>query len=150
MLLAARLPRVLVSALLLSFVQLTASNAQDVEPLKFFRNYAGLHEDQITAIRNGKAVATIVDSRTPDEVFVFGSVYVRSTPEKYLQLASDPEQLRKLPNYLALQTFSDPPRLSDLEGFTLEPGDVKQLKNCEPAGATFNCPPRRWTRLNSL
>jgi hypothetical protein len=129
MLIAARLPRVLVSALLLSFVQPVA-NAQDVEPLKFFRNYVGLHEDQITAIRNGKAVATIVDSRTPDEVFVFGSVYVRSTPEKYLQLASDPEQLRKLPNYLALQTFSDPPRLSDLEGFTLEPGDVKQLKNC--------------------
>ena len=131
---------VLVSALLLSFVQLTASNAQDVQAFKFFRNYVGLHEDQITAIRNGKAVATIVDSRTPDEVFVFGSVYVRSTPEKYLQLASDPEQLRKLPNYLALQTFSDPPLLSDLEGFTLEPGDIKQLKNCEPGRCDVQLP----------
>jgi hypothetical protein len=36
-----------------------------------------------------KAVAKVVESRTPDEVFVFGSVYVQSTPEKYLKLASD-------------------------------------------------------------
>jgi hypothetical protein len=28
--------------------------------------------------------------------------------------------LRKLPSYLAIHSFSDPPQLSDLEGFTLE------------------------------
>jgi len=121
---AARLSRVLISALLLFFVQLTASNAEDVEPFKFFRNYVGLHEDQINAIRNGKAVAKIVESRTPDEVFVFGSVYVRSTPQEYLKLASDIAELCKLPNYLALRKFSDPPQLSDLEGFTLEPEEI--------------------------
>jgi len=42
--------------LLLSFVHLPASNAQNVEPFKFFRDYVGLKDDQITAIRNGKAV----------------------------------------------------------------------------------------------
>jgi len=56
---------------LLSLVQLPASNAQNVEPFKFFRDYVGLKEDQIAAIRNGKAVAKVVESRTPDEVFVF-------------------------------------------------------------------------------
>jgi hypothetical protein len=139
MLIAARLPRVLISALLLSFVQ-PVCNAQDVEPLKFFRNYVGLHEDQITAIRNGKAVAKIVESRTPDEVFVFGSVYLRSTPQEYLKLASDIGELRKLPNYLALRKFSDPPQLSDLEGFTLEAEDIKQLKSCEPGHCDVQLP----------
>jgi len=52
-----------------------------------------------------------VESRTPDEVFVFGSVYVRSTPEKYLKLASDMDELRKLPSYLAIRKFNDPPQL---------------------------------------
>ena len=139
MLIAVRLPGLLLSALLLSFVQ-PVSNAQDVEPFKFFRNYVGLHEDQITAIRNGKAVAKIVESSTPDEVFVFGSIYVQSTPEKYLKLASDPEELRKLPNYLALRKFSDPPQFSDLEGFTLEPEDIKELKNCEPGHCEVQLP----------
>ena len=135
-----RFPRVLLAALLLSFVQAPASNAQDVEPFKFFRNYVGLHEDEITAIRNGKAVAKIVESTTSDEVFVFGSVYVQSTPEKYLKLASDPEELRKLPNYLALRKFSDPPQLSDFEGFTLEADDIKQLKDCEPGRCDVQLP----------
>jgi hypothetical protein len=127
-------------ALLLLFVQLPVSNAQDVEPFKFFRDYVGLHEDQIADIRNGKAVAKIVESRTPDEVFVFGSVYVNSTPDKYLKLASDLEELRKLPNYLAVRQFSNPPQLSDLDGFTLEADDIKQLKNCEPGRCNVQLP----------
>ncbi len=140
MLTGIRFPRALLAALLLSLVQPSASNAQTVEPFKFFRDYIGLKEDQIAAIRNGKAVAKIVESRTPDEVFVFGSVYVRSTPEEYLKLASDIAELRKLPTYLAIRKFSDPPQLSDLEGFTLEPEDIKQLKNCEPGHCEVQLP----------
>src|SRR6185437_6468279 len=79
--------KTILAALLL--VQLPASNAQNAEPFKFFRDYVGLKEDQIAAIRNGKAIAKVIESRTPDEVFVFGSAYVQSTPEKYLKLASD-------------------------------------------------------------
>lgn len=46
---------------------------------------------------------------------MFGVVYVRSTPEEYLKLASDIEALKKLLHYLAIRKFSDPPQLSDLE-----------------------------------
>jgi hypothetical protein len=126
--------------LLLPLVHLPASNAQDVEPFKFFRDYVGLKKDQIAAIRNGKALAKVVESRTPDEVFVFGSVYVQSTPEKYLELASDIDALRKLPSYLAIRKFSDPPQPSDLDGFTLEADDIKQLKNCEPGKCDVQLP----------
>jgi len=121
-------------------VQIPASKAQGIEPFNFFRNYAGLKEDQIAAIRNGKAIAKVIESRTPDEVFIFGSVYVRSTPDKYLKIASDIAELRKLPNYLAIRKFSDPPQLSDLEGFTLEADVVKQLKHCEPGKCDVQLP----------
>jgi hypothetical protein len=101
------------------------------EPYGFFREFVGLSEDQIGAIRLGKPVAKVIDSRIPDEVFVFGSVYVEASPEKYLELASDVDALRKLPGYLAIQSFSDPPQLSDLEGFALERQDIDELKNCK-------------------
>jgi len=133
-------PRAFLALILLSCVQLPASSAQSVEPLKFFRDYVGLKEDQIAAIRNGKAVAKVIESRTPDEVFVFGSVYVQSTPEKYLKLAADMDELRKLPSYLAIRKFSDPPQLSDLDGFTLEADDIKQLKHCEPGKCDVQLP----------
>ena len=101
------------------------------EPYKFFREFAGLNEGQIAAIRSGKALAKVVESPTPDEVYVFGSVYVEATPESYLKLASDIDALRKLPSYLAIQSFSDPPQLSDLEDFTLTEQDITELKNCK-------------------
>jgi hypothetical protein len=135
-----RFPKLFPALLLLSLVQLPAANAQDIEPFKFFRDYVGLKEDQIAAIRNGKAVAKVVESPTPDEVFVFGSVYAQSTPEKYLKLASDIDALRKLPSYLAIRKFSDPPQLSDLDGFTLEADDIKQLKNCKPGECDVQLP----------
>ena len=135
-----RFSGVFLALLLLTLVHLPASSAQDVEPLKFFRDYVELKDDQIAAIRNGKAVAKVVESRTPDEVFVFGAVYVQSTPEKYLKLASDIDALRKLPSYLAIRKFSAPPQLSDLDGFTLEADDIKQLKNCEPGKCDLQLP----------
>lgn len=107
---------------------------------QFFREYIGLNNDQITEIRGGKAVARILESRTPDEVFVFGAVYVRSTPEDYLRLASDVDSLRKLPNYLEIQKFSDPPRLLDLDALTLEPDDIQQLKTCKPGHCEVQLP----------
>jgi hypothetical protein len=101
-----------------------AAMSQDAEPFKFFRQYVGLREDPIAAVRTGKEITKILDSRTPDEVFVFGAVYVQSTPEKYLKFASDIDALRKLPSYLAIEKFSDPPEPSDLDGFTLETQDI--------------------------
>lgn len=120
-----------VSLLLLLSTTKAVGTGLAVEPYKFFHEYIGLNDGQIQTIRNGKALAKILESRTPDEVFVFGSVYVKSTPENYLKFASDIDALRKVPSYLAIQKFSDPPQLSDLNGFVLTEEDVKQLKDCK-------------------
>ena len=51
------------------------------EPYKFFREFAGLNEEQIAAIRSGKPIAKVIESPTPDEVYVFGSVYAGDSRE---------------------------------------------------------------------
>src|SRR5580693_5648069 len=109
-------------------------------PDNFFHEFVGLNDDQIREIREGKAIAKILDSPTADQVFVFGSVYVNSTPELYLKFASDLEALRKLPSYIALRKFSDPPQLSDLTGFTMDEKDFDQLKNCKPSHCEVQLP----------
>jgi len=107
---------------------------------EFFKKYIGLSSDQIRAIRSGQSVAKILDSPTADEVFVFGAVYVRSTPEEYLKLASDIEALKKLPNYLAIRKFSDPPQLSDFDGLSLEEEDFKDLQKCREGKCEIQLP----------
>ena len=110
---------------------------------EFFKTYVGLSDDQIRDIRSGKALAKTIDSPTADEVFVFGGVYVRSTPEAFLKMASDIDALKKLPNYLAIRKFSDPPQLSDLDGFSMEDDDVKSLQKCREGNCEVQLPTGR-------
>jgi hypothetical protein len=118
------------------------TDAQDTspEPYKFFHDYIGLNDDQIRNIGQGKAVAKILDAPSADQVFVFGAVYINSTPESYLKFALDIDALRKLPNYLEIRKFSNPAQLSDLEGFTLDEADIKDLKNCKPGHCEVQLP----------
>jgi hypothetical protein len=116
------------------------SNEKREKLTEFFKTYVGLNDDQIRDIRSGKALAKTIDSPTADEVFVFGAVYVRSTPEQYLKLASDIDALKKLPNYLAIRKFSNPPQLSDLDGFSLEEDDLKALQKCREGKCEVQLP----------
>lgn len=102
------------------------------EPHTFFREQIGLTGDQITLIDRGKAVALALPTRTPAEIFIFGAVYVNAFPDEYLKHARRLDRLRKLPDYIGIGEFSNPPVLEDLEGFTLEPDDIRNLRNCRP------------------
>ncbi len=102
----------------------------------YFKQYIGLNDDQIVAIRNGEAVTKNLQSRTSDEIFVFGTVFIKAAPQDYLNFSRDFDRLRKLPGYLAIGEFSNPPQLSDLKGFTFTSEDIEALKQCK----TGDCP----------
>jgi len=137
-----RLATVVLLALLLSPAIGSGIPSADrlAEPDTFFHEFVGLNDDQIREIRGGKAIAKVLDSPTADQVFVFGSVYINSAPELYLRFASDIDALRKLPSYIAVRKFSDPPQLSDLTDFTMDEQDFKQLKNCKPSHCEVQLP----------
>jgi len=116
----------------------TGEPAAEVE--KFFREFVGLTDDQVRDVRGGRAVAKVLESRTPDEVFVFGAVYIHAAPERYLSLASDIDALRKLPSFIALREFSNPPQIADLDGFVLDEKDLDELKHCRPAHCEVQLP----------
>jgi hypothetical protein len=106
----------------------------------FFLKDIGLSQDQVTAIENGQPVAKTMQSRVPAEVFLVGAVYIHAAPESYVKFAHDFERLRKVPSYLALGVFSNPPQLSDLKGFTLESDDIDALKDCKPGDCLIQMP----------
>jgi hypothetical protein len=115
-------------------------SAQDPRLLKFFQDSVDLTPDQIAAIRSGQPVAKALPSRKPAEVFLFGAVYIHATPESYMKFAQDFDRLRKLPNYLALGVFSNPPQASDLKNFSFDDDDIKALKNCKPGECLIQMP----------
>lgn len=107
---------------------------------RFFRQSVGLTQNQISEIRRGHAVAKALRSRTLDEVFLFGAVYIHAQPEAYVAYAHDVDRLRRLPDYLALGVFSNPPRLTDLKGFSLDSEDIQALKRCKPGDCLIQAP----------
>ena len=133
----------MVSIVLLVYIctQILPTAAQSSPELqKFFQQSIGLSQDQIAAIRSGQPVVKALPSRTPAEVFLFGAIYIYATPESYVQFARDFDRLRKLPNYEAVGVISDPPQLSDFEGFSFNADDVKELKNCKPGDCQLQMP----------
>ena len=120
--------------------RLNVSAQESPDPGKYFSQNIGLSQSQIAAIRNGQPVTKALPSRTPDEVFLFGAVYIHAAPEKYVQFAHDYNRLRKLPSNLALGVFSNPPTLADLKSFTFDNDDIKALKDCKPGNCLIQIP----------
>ena len=112
----------------------------NAELLTYLQQDAKLSPDQIAALGKGQAVAKNLESRQADEVFLFGVIYVNATPDSYVKAAYDFDRLRKLPNYLGLEKFSNPPQLSDLKDFKFDSQDIKDLKDCKPDHCNIQIP----------
>jgi hypothetical protein len=125
---------------LIAIAALPCASQSNPDLQTFFRQNIGLSQDQIAAIRSGQPVAKTMPSRTPAEVFLVGAVYIHAAPESYLTFARDFDRLRKLPSYLALGVFSNPPQLSDLKDFSFDSDDIQALQNCKPGDCLIQMP----------
>jgi hypothetical protein len=132
----------LMTGLSLPVLSQTRSELQD-----YFKNSVGLSQEQIADIGGGEAVSKVMKSRTPDEIFVWGAVYVKASPESYIQFARDFDRLAKLPEFLAIRKFSNPPQVADLEGFTFDADDIKALKECKPSHCDVQLPAQAMEHL---
>jgi hypothetical protein len=106
----------------------------------FFEQDIGLTQDQIGDILHGIPVVKILPVRTSTEVFLFGAVYIHAAPESYPRLVLKVDNLRRLPNFLALGVFQQPPRLADLNGFSLDSDDLSDLRKCRPGDCVIQLP----------
>ncbi len=107
---------------------------------EFLRQNIRLSGDQIMAIQKGEAVTKALPSRTPAEVFLFGAIHINAAPERYFEFNRDFDRLRKLPNYLALGVLGNPPKLSELAGFSFDKDDVQALRTCKPGDCPIQMP----------
>ena len=135
-----RIFQVAVLTLLLTTRALSGLSQTSSELKNFLSQKIGLSQDQIVTIQHGKPFAKNVQPRSPAEIFVLGVIYVNAAPESYVKFAADFDRLRKYPEYLAINKFSDPPQLSDLQGFGLGRDDIKALKDCKPEHCAVQMP----------
>lgn len=112
----------------------------DSELKTYLSQKMGLSQDQIASIRGGQPFAQTLESRTPAEIYVFGVVYINAAPESYVKFAGDFNRLRQVPGYLGIKGLSEPPQLSDLQGFAFGSDDVQGLKDCKAGDCVVQLP----------
>lgn len=133
--------------LLAAFSCAITGYAQSAEEVRAFLQKRALFTPaEIARVDAGQAFAKLLPAPSPDYIYVFGAVYVKSTPEQYLRYAGDAEFLRKLPQYLALGRFGSTPERDELRGFDLEPDDIKELRSCKPGKCEVQLPDTGFTQ----
>jgi hypothetical protein len=133
--------------LLLLALSLIASRADSTGPQTAHRSppssiftALGLTSDQVASVDAGRAVAKVLSWGGPSEVYVFGAVHVDGSPTTYLQAARDVGRLKGAPGYLGVGELRHDATVNDLSALTLEPDDVKALKNCREGSCDVQLP----------
>jgi len=123
--------------------------ASSASPEEFLREKLQLSPEQITDVQNGKAVAKILSSSKPSDIYVFGAVYIHAKPDAYLQFMQDMHRLKTVSGYLGVGAFSTPPTLEDMAGLTIDHADVEDLKNCRPGSCEVQLPEESMERARA-
>lgn len=109
------------------------------QPLAVFAQL-GLTPQQVAAIDQGKPVAKVLSWGGPSEVYVFGAVHVDGSPATYVKAARDVQRLAGTEGYLGIGELPATPTVANLRGLTLEPDDVKALKDCREGSCDVQLP----------
>jgi hypothetical protein len=83
------------------------------------------------------------------ELAVAAAVRVDAPPERLIAWTRNVVALQRGKYVPLIARFSDPPQIEDLEGLTLDPGDVRDLETCRPGRCGVKLSAPEITRLTS-
>ena len=94
------------------------------------REKAAFGESDLSALQHNQPVVRLVPATDKREVAVTGLVNINASAEEFLRSYRD-SMMRKNNNaILEIGRFGQSPAVADLDGLTLEPGDIDDLKEC--------------------
>jgi len=100
----------------------------------------GLTPQQMASIDAGRPVAKVLDWGGASEVYVFGGVHIHALPDAYLMAARDVERLKGAEGYLGVGELTEHTSAADLAALTVDPDDVKAVKNCRDGSCDVQLP----------
>jgi hypothetical protein len=100
----------------------------------------GLSAQQVESIDKGQPVAQVLSWGKASEVYVFGAVFINGSPDAYLKTARAVDRLAGTEGYLGIGEIGPDATAADLKALTLEPDDVKALKDCREGSCDVQLP----------
>ena len=118
------------AVLLSAFSALLVAQAPQPQPESFLRRGVGVTSYELGNLEKGEIVVKL--PRTPEvrEVAVFAIMRMDVPADFFIDKVRDIVTFKKSENVLQIGKFSDPPKLEDLAGLTLDPVDIEGIKRC--------------------
>ena len=117
------------------------------EPHAFLRKHLGFTAADLSAMERGEVVTRLPAVGDPREVATFGVIRVQASKEALAARFRDIVAFKKSPNVLAIGRFSQPPRVEDLRGLTMDEEDFDALRVCSVGDCGVKLPAKTINRL---
>ncbi len=132
---------------LLCVPSLTIAQTGQREPHTLLQKYFGFTRADLNAMEKGQVVTKLPKTANQREVATFGIVRVNAPQEVLVTKVRDIVNFKKSDNVLQIGKFSQPPRLEDLRGLTIDNEDLDALKFCKIGDCIIKLPAETITRL---
>jgi hypothetical protein len=126
----------------LLFLQAYDASAADLvrAPREFLRKDAGFTELELLALDSGRIVAKLLETADRSEVVSLAAFRARAHCERVRRLLADVEGRRSDFEVLEIGRLPAVPTAADLQGLTLDPGDLESLKKCKVGNCNERIP----------
>jgi len=114
----------------LSSAAIVGVSATALDPFAFFRPSIAVSADDRRELDRGQPVARVVRG-VDREVAVFAAIQVSIDGDRLVAWTRDIGELKRSPYVLAIGRFSDPPTIRDLDGLTVDDGDLSAIRRCQ-------------------
>jgi hypothetical protein len=95
--------------------------------------------DDLGDLERGKIVKHALPTSAPGEVAAVGGVRIRASKDRFADAYRDIVRFKKNASVLEIGRFSNPPRLSDVDGLTITPDDL-DLRGCRVGDCDIRLP----------
>lgn len=127
------LPRRFCAIWLLLLLGALTARAQNF-PERFqnlLRKQMNVSEANLASLERGEAVTKLLKTGAKKEITALGIVRVNASGDLFIDKFHDIADFKRSASVLQIGKFSNPPRLTDLKGLTLDPCCLEAIRNCK-------------------
>lgn len=112
-------------------------------------NHLGFSARDWDALERGEPIKRSLDASDPREVALAGAIRVQVPRAYVVDRIRNIADFKRGPLVLQVGTFSDPPRVEDVDSLTLPPEDLADLRHCRPGDCNVKLPAATIERLRA-
>ncbi len=96
-----------------------------------------LTDAEMAGLSQGRVLARMLKSKDKREVTGLGMIRINISQEEFLKRYRDIATFKQGPEVLQIGKFGNSAKIQDVQGLTLDPGDIADLKSCKPGSCAL-------------